>query len=413
MADQDPPPQQDEVAEEQTKSDAAAPEESTTSAETAEESSSSSSSQPSEETTPEHTSVYVGNLSFEQSQTDMEQLFTPFGELTEVTLKRGFAFVHFKNEEDANNAVEKLNGSELGGRQLRVEVSKKKEKYNPRNDRNDRGAEEAKNLFVAGLPIDITDDELVKIFETYGVVDSVRLHSVKSNQPLRSAFVDYQNLEDARTAHTTEITYKGEVLRTDYNIRKNPRNMQNNNNNYRGGGGGGGGYGNSSYSSSGRGYAQQSNYRDDRRSQHDDRRNDYRRDDFRRDDYRRDDYRRDDYRRDDYRRDDYRRDDYRSGRGYAQQSNYRDDRRSQHDDRRNDYRRDDFRGNQQAVPRDDYGRDGGYAKQQDQHAGAQSQQSNQEQPAQQEYRRRSRSRDWICYLVIRNTFFCIQIGRYA
>ena len=351
MADQDPPPQQDEVAEEQTKSDAAAPEESTTSAETAEEpsSSSSSSSQPSEETTPQHTSVYVGNLSFEVSQTDMEQLFTPFGELSSVTLKRGFAFVHFKNEENANNAVEKLNGSELGGRQLRVEVSKKKERK--RNDRNDGGAEqEAKNLFVAGLPIDITDDELVKIFETYGVVDSVRLHSVKSNQPLRSAFVDYQNLEDARTAHTTEITYKGEVLRTDYNIRKNPRNMQNNNNYHRGGGG----YGNSSYSSSGRGYAQHSNY-DDRRSQP----------------YRRDEYRRDDYRRDDYRRDDYRRDDY----------------------HRDDYHRDDYRGNQQAVPRDDYGRDGGYAKQQDQHAGAQSQQSNQEQPAQQEYRRRSRSRD--------------------
>jgi RNA recognition motif-containing protein len=72
--------------------------------------------------------VFVGNMSFDTTREQLEALFAPMGEITEIVLPtdrdsgrpRGFAFVTFANGESATQAIEKLNGVELGGRNLRV-----------------------------------------------------------------------------------------------------------------------------------------------------------------------------------------------------------------------------------------------------------------------------------------------------
>lgn len=78
--------------------------------------------------------VFVGNLSFDTTREELEALFAPVGEITEVVVPtdrdtgrpRGFAFVTFASSELATQAIEKLNGAELGGRNLRVNEATEK-----------------------------------------------------------------------------------------------------------------------------------------------------------------------------------------------------------------------------------------------------------------------------------------------
>lgn len=71
--------------------------------------------------------IYVGNLPYDTSSDDLESLFSEFGQINEVKLivdhatgrSKGFGFITFDTSEAANGA-QKLNGTELNGRQIRV-----------------------------------------------------------------------------------------------------------------------------------------------------------------------------------------------------------------------------------------------------------------------------------------------------
>ena len=72
--------------------------------------------------------VFVGNLSYDTSRSDLEDLFGEVGQVVEVFLPadratgrpRGFAFVELADESAAAEAIEKFDGHEVGGRALRV-----------------------------------------------------------------------------------------------------------------------------------------------------------------------------------------------------------------------------------------------------------------------------------------------------
>jgi len=72
--------------------------------------------------------LYVGSLHFNLTESDIKQVFEPFGELDFVDLhkdpatgrSKGYAFVQYKRAEDAKMALEQMDGFELAGRQLRV-----------------------------------------------------------------------------------------------------------------------------------------------------------------------------------------------------------------------------------------------------------------------------------------------------
>ena len=77
--------------------------------------------------------LYVGNLSFTATQSDVETAFSSYEELDEVRLitdrdtgrSRGFAFVTFSTQQDAESALE-MNGKTLDGRNLIVNIAKEK-----------------------------------------------------------------------------------------------------------------------------------------------------------------------------------------------------------------------------------------------------------------------------------------------
>src|SRR5450432_398258 len=81
------------------------------------------------------TKLYVGNLSFNTTETDLQDLFAQAGPVQEVTLmqdkftgkSRGFAFVTMTTEADAQKAVTEFNGKTVEGRPLTVNEARPRE----------------------------------------------------------------------------------------------------------------------------------------------------------------------------------------------------------------------------------------------------------------------------------------------
>lgn len=89
--------------------------------------------------------LYVGNLSFETTENDLQDLFEQHGKVTEVALmmdrttgrSRGFAFVTMGDATEANAAMAALNGKEVSGRTLTVNEARPREER-PRQFAGDR-----------------------------------------------------------------------------------------------------------------------------------------------------------------------------------------------------------------------------------------------------------------------------------
>ena len=72
--------------------------------------------------------IYVGNLSFQTTETEITQAFSGFGPVESVSIitdrdtgrSKGFGFVEMADQADASKAIHALNGTELGGRSLTV-----------------------------------------------------------------------------------------------------------------------------------------------------------------------------------------------------------------------------------------------------------------------------------------------------
>src|SRR5580658_9479644 len=79
--------------------------------------------------------LFVGNLSFETTENDLQDAFAAFGTVTETNLMmdrttnrpRGFAFVTMSSADEAQKAIAGLNGRELSGRALTVNVARPRE----------------------------------------------------------------------------------------------------------------------------------------------------------------------------------------------------------------------------------------------------------------------------------------------
>lgn len=87
-------------------------------------------------------SIYVGNLPFSASDEDIRTLFSQYGTVHGVKLvmdrdtgrPRGFGFVEMEAS-DAATAIERLNGTEFGGRTLRVNEARERTERAPRRSR--------------------------------------------------------------------------------------------------------------------------------------------------------------------------------------------------------------------------------------------------------------------------------------
>jgi RNA recognition motif-containing protein len=80
--------------------------------------------------------IYVGNLSYGMGEDELRQAFAAFGEVSSVKIlmdretgrSRGFGFVEMPNNGEAETAIAQLNGKEVGGRALRINEARPRER---------------------------------------------------------------------------------------------------------------------------------------------------------------------------------------------------------------------------------------------------------------------------------------------
>ena len=90
------------------------------------------------------TKLYVGNLAFQTTSQDLEQIFGQAGTVQSASVvedretgrSRGFAFVEMSTNAEATAAIEQFNGKEVAGRALKVNEAKPREPRNAASGRN-------------------------------------------------------------------------------------------------------------------------------------------------------------------------------------------------------------------------------------------------------------------------------------
>lgn len=144
--------------------------------------------------------LYFGNIPFDKTEDDVQNLFQECGEIAELKIIRrehvsqGYGFITFKTKEAIDNALKK-NGQEVGGRSMKVNYAAKREP-------NATGAAADTNrLFVKNLPPETTEDSIKEAFATHGVVTAVKFIKDHNTGASRGfAFVDFETHQQAQSA---------------------------------------------------------------------------------------------------------------------------------------------------------------------------------------------------------------------
>ena len=93
--------------------------------------------------------IYVGNLSFSVNDTDLKETFGAYGAVQSASVikdkfsgeSRGFGFIEMPTDAEAMAAMEKLNGSDFGGRKLTINEARPMEPRSGGGDRGGRGGD--------------------------------------------------------------------------------------------------------------------------------------------------------------------------------------------------------------------------------------------------------------------------------
>ena len=160
--------------------------------------------------------VYVKNIPEEMSEEELKNLFEEHGPTTSVVVmkddegkSRGFGFVNFEEAEAAAAAVEKLNGTLQGDKEITVCRAEKKSEREAKlraqfdAERKERAEKFAgANLYLKNLDDTVGDDKLREIFAEYGTITSCRVMKDPNGASRGSGFVAFSSPEEATRAVT-------------------------------------------------------------------------------------------------------------------------------------------------------------------------------------------------------------------
>lgn len=139
--------------------------------------------------------IFVGGLSYNATEDDLNNLFAPCGEIEALRLlydqngsSKGIAFVKFFGSEGVSKALQ-LNGSQHLGRTLRINMSSDK----PTGDRpQPRGnSDNSTTIFVGSLSYNSTEDSIRSFFGTCGDIKAVRVAMDPEGNPKGFAHVEF------------------------------------------------------------------------------------------------------------------------------------------------------------------------------------------------------------------------------
>eukprot|EP00193_Tetraselmis_chui_P013608 CAMPEP_0177791148 /NCGR_PEP_ID=MMETSP0491_2-20121128/23769_1 /TAXON_ID=63592 /ORGANISM="Tetraselmis chuii, Strain PLY429" /LENGTH=647 /DNA_ID=CAMNT_0019313341 /DNA_START=109 /DNA_END=2052 /DNA_ORIENTATION=- len=142
--------------------------------------------------------IFVKNLDKSISSAALYDTFAQFGQIQSCKIQtdnlgnsRGYGFVQFHKQEDANEAIEKVNGMLLGGRQVFVAP------FVRRQDR-DQPDSNFNNVYLKNLSEETTDEYLNNVFGEFGTITSVAIMRDADGKSKGFGFVNFEDPEAAR-----------------------------------------------------------------------------------------------------------------------------------------------------------------------------------------------------------------------
>jgi len=137
------------------------------------------------------TKIYVGNLPFDTENEELSAMFEPYGEVTDCFIPldrndgrpRGFAFITM-SDDNAQKAIEGLNGIEFGGRDVVVNESR------PRSESTPQSTTKKMKLYVGNVSFQTEEDQLTDLFAEYGeILDIYAPVDQETGRPRGFAFI--------------------------------------------------------------------------------------------------------------------------------------------------------------------------------------------------------------------------------
>lgn len=145
--------------------------------------------------------VFIKNLHENIGNASLHDTFIKFGNILSCKVathdgkSKGYGFVHFETEESANEAIEKVNGMLIEGKQVYVG------KFIKRNDRIGSSADQKfTNLYVKNLEDYVTEELLSEKFSKFGKISNVVVMRDENGNPRGFGFVNFEDPDDAKTA---------------------------------------------------------------------------------------------------------------------------------------------------------------------------------------------------------------------
>lgn len=163
----------------------------------------------------EFTNVYIKNFGEDMDDERLKDLFGKFGPALSVKVmtdesgkSKGFGFVSFERHEDAQKAVDEMNGKELNGKQIYVGRAQKKVERQTELKRKFEQMKQDRitryqgvNLYVKNLDDGIDDERLRKEFSPFGTITSAKV-MMEGGRSKGFGFVCFSSPEEATKAVT-------------------------------------------------------------------------------------------------------------------------------------------------------------------------------------------------------------------
>jgi polyadenylate-binding protein len=146
--------------------------------------------------------VFIKNLDSSIGHKELYDHFSEFGSilsckvaLNETGQSKGYGFVHFENEKAAQLAIEKVNNTKIGNKEVYVGL------FIPGKQRTQAIEQSWTNVYVKDLDPEIGDEEFRLLFEKFGPVNSPLIkRDEKTNASTGFGFVNFVRHEDAKAA---------------------------------------------------------------------------------------------------------------------------------------------------------------------------------------------------------------------
>ncbi|KAF9303460.1 hypothetical protein BGZ74_003703 [Mortierella antarctica] len=158
--------------------------------------------------------VYVGRLSRDVTDREVEDVFRDYGRIREVTLKNGFGFVEFNNPRDADSAVRGMDGKRFMGDRLLVEIARGERR---RDEDRFRAPERTEHrVILDNLPIGTSWQDIKDVMRKAGEVTFADINRDRDGQGVVE-FATASDMENAlRTMNRVEMRGSTVTVRRDY-----------------------------------------------------------------------------------------------------------------------------------------------------------------------------------------------------